>query len=160
MKAIPYKRYKVEDKYTIPQMQSNRVESHSLIDNDSGEILKNISVISPKSRKSAPFVDVQPFIKLYDEGIKLLPTLKAFELILVCHIMRNIKPHQSHIELYPELLIEEYKKKPSTIRLTLLSLRRKNIISITTVKDLYEINPNIFYNGSRLKLITQQKNGG
>ena len=150
--------FKVYEKYIGQQAVEGTYRKNSVIINkETAEVHEELIVVDKGKRKGYPVVDTQPFIKMYDLALDLLPKLKKGELLLLCLILRNIKPHQKFVYIEKQPYMEVMKISMATLEVHIAGLKKHSVIQRTFERDMYEINPNFFYNGSRLKLLMEQQ---
>lgn len=116
-----------------------------VVDNTTGEVME-LSDISTHKK-----LDSLPFIKLYGEGIIALSKLPISGVTVLCYILGLLKRSKTKFFFHPERCKEAcgYKSKRDVMR-GLKSLIEANVIRITDDDTIFEINPNMFYNGKRI----------
>lgn len=116
-----------------------------VVDSQSGEVLE-LSDIA-KSRK----IDSLPFIKLYTEGIVALMGLSTSGLKVWGYVAMGLKKSQTSFVLPIETCREAIGYKNSRdVYKGLNELLRANMI-VSNDDSSYSINPNMFYNGKRIR---------
>jgi hypothetical protein len=116
-----------------------------VVDNATGEVMELSDVSTHKK------LDSLPFIKLYSEGIIALAQLPSSGVVVLCYILGYLKKSKTQFFFHPERCKEfcGYKSKRDVMR-GLKSLIEANIIKATDDDNIFEINPNMFYNGKRI----------
>jgi hypothetical protein len=116
-----------------------------VVDNSTGEVLELSDVAEVKR------FDSLPFIKVYTEGIMALMGLNTSGLKVWGYVALNLRKHQERFYLPIELCRESVGYKSCRdIYKGLNELLRANMV-IDNGDGSYSINPNMFYNGKRIK---------
>lgn len=117
-----------------------------VVDNATGEVMELSDVATHKR------VDSLPFVKLYSEGIIALSKLPTSGVVVLCYILGYLKKSSTQFFFHSEKCKEfcGYKSKRDVMR-GLNSLIEANVVKPTDDDNIFEINPNMFYNGKRIK---------
>lgn len=123
-----------------------------LTDIDTGEVM---SVVEP-SKKVEGFNDTGKYTKLFTNGKLKLAELSSAGTKVVCYIMLNAIPNQEDICLHPQLVAKEmgYKDQRSVYEGLVDILKSGLIARKTGYGSYFWINPNLFFNGDRTKLLS------
>jgi len=123
-------------------------KADNIIVNGEGEITGHSAFLSIRE------VDAQQFVKVFTEGIKSLYELSKAEHKLFYYILSITRPNTDWIYFDMEDAKEftGYKSKAAILS-ALSKLVSKSIIAISRKRNIYYINPTIFFNGNRVSFI-------
>jgi hypothetical protein len=125
----------------------------SLVKN--GKVVDDVEVYVDNGSKFQ-FADHAIFVKVYAEFLHLSKSFGLGEFRLCMCIMYHVKGGSGIVTLPMDTLVEWLGLKEQMVRVHLRKLIKKGVIQKTYQKDVFEINPNLFFNGSRLRLINKQ----
>lgn len=121
------------------------------VDKNTGEVL----LISEPSRPITGFKDTASYTKLFTGGKLKLAELNSSGTKVLCYIMLNAIPNQEDICLHPQIVAKEmgYKDQRSVYEGLVDLLNLGLLARKTGYGSCFWINPNLFFNGDRKKLL-------
>ena len=119
-----------------------------LVNKKTGEVEGHTAVMSVKE------VDEEQFVKIYASRMSDMWSLSKPAQKVFSFIAHKLKPNQDTVQIAPEYHKKEigYKSKSQVVS-GIAELLEKEFIAKTNLPYTFFINPNIFFNGSRISFI-------
>jgi len=122
---------------------------YELADVNSGEV----NIFRKAGKNKRVMVDTGNYVKIYKAGIPALMSLSRLSLVTFYYIAFNLKPHSNIIYLDGGIVGAECGFKRTAYYEAINELIEKNIIARKKGSSIeFFVNPNIVFNGSRLKV--------
>lgn len=127
-----------------------KVKEELVVDPNSGEMYTIKKV--PKSAEQLH--DPAVYTKVYQDQLEVLVKLSPASMKIVMYMICNMRPLSDSIVLsVPDLKVALDIKSDATIRSSIMELMDASIIAQELGSSIkFWINPNIFFNGNRVKL--------
>ena len=128
-----------------------KVDEKLVIDHETGETYTMKKV--PKN--SQHLHDSKVYVKLFQEGADRLLSLPHTSLKLLVYGMSRVKPLSQIVYLnVDDCMVKCGFKSPTSYREGIKSLIESNILARKIGSSMeYWINPNVFFNGNRLRIV-------
>lgn len=155
MKSKKTRMPKISELQGIKEIQKqDKVSEGNFVDTSSGEVLTLVRVVS--SSKNVSHKDCLNFTKLYPEGSLLMTRISQPALRLLVHILNKCLQKDCYVftlAMIPAMNDCGWSTKSSFYRAVKELEKEKfmQYISGTQVLGVFEINPNMVFNGNRLK---------
>lgn len=135
----------------ISRQYTPKVKEELVVDPNSGEMYTMRKV--PKN--SEQLHDPAVYTKVYQDQLELLVGLSPASMKIVLYMICNMSPLSDAIVLsVPDLMVALDIKSSVTVRNSIMEVLDKRIIAQQLGSNIqFWINPNIFFNGNRLRLV-------
>lgn len=99
--------------------------------------------------------DPTSYTKVFHENVKEFYQLKDSSFKVFFYMTKILKPNQLKVTFYREECSESIGVSETTIYRALAELVKNDFIARTTKDHLFFINPNLFFNGDRVRFIKE-----
>ncbi len=136
----------------------SREKPITLVDENTGEYYK----AEKQGKLMTGFHDSSKYSKLFTNGKLKLANLSSPGVKVFCYIMMNCSPNHEDICLHPQEIAKDmgYKDQRSVYEGLVDLLNVELIARKTGYQSCFWINPNLFFNGDRLKLLSKPERHG